>query len=173
MKKSVLKRIISAALALILVIPASAVMISAATTPTEDAIPDNIGIVRSYSGVKVSYTRVFEDASGVIPVGAGVGAHGAYETRIVRTANGTYAAFITDATGVATDAHPGWNCGVATFSIVKITATGFQRIFTAEYPQALGSCTPNLVQGENGIVYCVIIADDKEIIGVSHLRDNT
>ncbi|MBQ7715464.1 MAG: dockerin type I repeat-containing protein [Clostridia bacterium] len=135
---------------------------SAYTTWDDDPIPENIGSVREYSGVKVSYTRTFIDANGQIPVGAGVGAHGAYETRIVRTANGTYAAFITDATGEATPEHPGWNCGVATFSIVKITATGFERIFTAEYPQALGSCTPNLVQSENGIVYCVIIADDKD-----------
>ncbi|MBR0302582.1 MAG: hypothetical protein IJQ80_01915, partial [Clostridia bacterium] len=162
MKNNALMRMLCAVLALILMIPALAVTSPAATTPTEDAIPENIGIVRSYSGVEVSYTRPFTDASGVIPVGEGVGAHGAYETRIVRTANGTYAAFITDATGEATAAHPGWNCGVATFSIVKITATGFQRIFTAEYPQALGSCTPNLVQGPNGIVYCVIIADDKD-----------
>jgi len=134
----------------------------AVSTPDDDAIPENIGVVREYSGIKISYTRRFDDENGVIPVGAGVGAHGAYETRIVRTENGTYAAFITDATGEPTAAHPGWDCGVATFSIVKITATGFERIFTAEYPQALGSCTPNIVQGENGIVYVVIIADDKD-----------
>ncbi|MBQ7670319.1 MAG: hypothetical protein IJS45_06315 [Clostridia bacterium] len=136
---------------------------SAANGQGEDPVPDNIGIVRTYSGVKVSYTRCFEYSDGsVIPVGAGVGAHGAYETRIVRTEYGTYAAFITDATGEATSAHPGWNCGVATFQIIKVTATGFEPIFTAEYPQALGSCTPNIVQGENGIIYVVIIADDKD-----------
>ena len=159
-----MKKIISLILLTATVLSAalSAGSVFAATTPAEDAIPENIGIVREYSGVKVSYTRPFTDASGVIPVGAGVGAHGAYETRIVRTENGTYAAFITDATGAPTAEHPGWDCGVATFSIVKITATGFERIFTAEYPQALGSCTPNLVQGPNGIVYCVIIADDKD-----------
>lgn len=137
--------------------------VSAANGQGEDPVPDNIGIVRTYSGVKVSYTRCFEYSDGsVIPVGEGVGAHGAYETRIVRTENGTYAAFITDATGEATSAHPGWNCGVATFQIIKVTATGFEPIFTAEYPQALGSCTPNIVQGENGIIYVVIIADDKD-----------
>jgi len=162
MKKSMFKKITAIVLTLIMVLPAFTVVSGGAMSAGEDPIPENIGVVRSYSGVKVSYTRPFEDASGVIPVGAGVGAHGAYETRIVRTENGTYAAYITDATGEATAAHPGWNCGVATFEIVKVTATGFESIFSAEYPQALGSCTPNIVQGENGIVYVVIIADDKD-----------
>ncbi len=159
-----MKKLISVILLSVMLLTAllSAVSVFAYTTAADDAIPENIGIVRSYSGVNVSYTRPFVDANGVIPVGAGVGAHGAYETRVVRTENGTYAAFITDATGAPTAEHPGWDCGVATFSIVKITATGFERIFTAEYPQALGSCTPNIVQGPNGIVYCVIIADDKD-----------
>ena len=152
-----------AVLVLILVIPAFAVTSTAAMSDAEDPIPQNIGILKTSAGIKISYTRRFNYSDGsAIPVGQGVGAHGAYETRIVRTPYGTYAAFITDATGEATAAHPGWNCGVATFQIIKVTATGFEPIFTAEYPQALGSCTPNIVQGPNGIVYCVIIADDKD-----------
>ena len=158
--KKIVSLILLTAMLMTAILSASSVI--AYTTPAEDAIPENIGIVRSFSGVDVSYTRRFDDENGLIPVGAGVGAHGAYETRIVRTENGTYAAFITDATGAPTAEHPGWDCGIATFSIVKITATGFERIFTSEYPQAQGSCTPNLVQGPNGIVYCVIIADDKD-----------
>ncbi len=159
-------KIICALLALVITVPG----FSTFAATVSDPIPENIGTVynNSTTGIKISYTRLFEDESGKIPVSSGLGAHGGHETRIVRTANGTYAAFITDGTGVATDEHPGWDCGVATFSIIKITADGFERIFTAEYPQALGSCTPNLVQGENGIVYCTIIADDKDRRSIQH-----
>lgn len=159
-------KIICALLALVITVPG----FSTFAATVSDPIPENIGTVynNATTGIKISYTRLFEDESGKIPVSSGLGAHGGHETRIVRTANGTYAAFITDGTGEPTDEHPGWDCGVATFSIIKITADGFERIFTAEYPQALGSCTPNLVQGENGIVYCTIIADDKDRRSIQH-----
>ena len=158
-----MKKIIKIICALLTVFTVWGCVTVVASSPS-DAIPENIGTVydNSSTGIKISYTRTFADEEGTIPVSAGLGAHGGHETRIVRTENGTYAAYITNGTGEATPEHPGWDCGVATFSIIKITADGFRKIFTAEYPQALGSCTPNLVQGENGIVYCTIIADDKD-----------
>ena len=74
--KKIISVILLAAMALSAILSASSVI--AYTTPAEDAIPDNIGIVRSYSGVKVSYTRPFQDAAGTIPVGAGVGVGAMY-----------------------------------------------------------------------------------------------
>ena len=107
------------ALALVLVTAFSvhglALSVGATVTPSTDPIPENIGILKTNNGVKISYTRRFDDENGAIPVGAGVGAHGGHETRIVRTENGTYATFITDATGSATTAHPNWVNGVAKF----------------------------------------------------------
>lgn len=138
------------------------VAVFASHAASDDAIPENIGILKESNGVKISYTSIFSDQSGQMTVGAGVGAHGAHETRIVRTKNGTYATFVTVATGSASTEHPGWSQGVCTFAIVKITASGFRTIFTDEYPQAQGSCTPNIIQGEGDTVYVTILADDKD-----------
>ena len=129
-----------------------------------DPTPENIGVGVSdeSSGLEFSYVRLFEEGGEPIPVGAGVGSHGGHETRLVRTPRGTYATFITDATGTSSEEHPLWHQGVATFSIIKITSDGFHVIYQSEYPQAAGSCTPNVLYGENGKVYVTVICDNKD-----------
>ncbi|MBR3991921.1 MAG: hypothetical protein IKI91_07265, partial [Clostridia bacterium] len=132
--------------------------------PDTDPTPDNIGVAYEgeTSGIKISYAKLFEENGADIPAAGGVGAHGGHETRIVRTENGTYATYITTATGEASEEHPLWFQGVATFSIIKITSEGFHVIFTDEFPQAAGSCTPNVINAGDGKVYVTIICDDKD-----------
>ena len=71
--------------------------------PDTDPTPDNIGVAYEgeTSGIKISYAKLFEENGVAITAGGGVGAHGGHETRIVRTENGTYATYITEATGEA------------------------------------------------------------------------
>ncbi len=132
--------------------------------PVLDPTPDNIGVAYEgeTSGIKISYAKLFEENGAAITAAGGVGAHGGHETRIVRTENGTYATYITTATGESSEEHPLWFQGVATFSVVKITADGFHVIFTDEFPQAAGSCTPNVINAGDGKVYVTIICDDKD-----------
>ena len=164
--------------------------VSAAIADGEDPTPENVGIAFTKSGIDVSYVRQFVDSTTGDPylAGGSVGAHGGHETRIVRTENGTYAAYITSATGNQSDDKNGWWTavqndpvlyekykyyynGIAKFRIIKITANGFESLCDQngvcefEYPQAAGSCTPNIVSDGNGKVYVTIIADDKDRYG--------
>ncbi|MBQ6263790.1 MAG: S-layer homology domain-containing protein [Clostridia bacterium] len=129
-----------------------------------DPTPEKIGIAyeNEETGLKFSYVRLIEENGSAICAAGGVGAHGGHETRLVRTPYGTYATYITEATGKASDDHPLWHQGVATFSVIKITSDGFHVLFEDEYPQANGSCTPNVLYGENGKVYATVICDNKD-----------
>ena len=139
--------------------------VSAANAEGEDPTPENIGVLYSSaeSGIDVSYVRQFVDGNGTpFLAGGGVGAHGGHETRIVRTPNGTYATYITNATGAPDAEHPNWYNGVVTFDVIKVTASGFESIYQRVYPQAAGSCTPNIMFDGDHTVYVTIIADDKD-----------
>ena len=141
----------------------AAVGVSAQVSDGQDPSPENVGVAASVSDVAVSYARQFVDGNGVpFLAGAGVGAHGGHETRIVRTPGGTYATYITNATGAPDAEHPNWYNGVATFDVIKITASGFESIYRGVYPQAAGSCTPNIMFDGKRTVYVTVIADDKD-----------
>ncbi len=141
----------------------AAVAVSAQVADGEDPSPENVGVSAAVAGIGVSYVRQFADGEGVpFLAGSGVGAHGGHETRIVRTTNGTYATYITNATGKPDGEHPNWYNGVATFDVIKITASGFESIYRGVYPQAAGSCTPNIMFDGRRTVYVTVIADDKD-----------
>ncbi len=158
-----MKRITAVVMTLLMLLSVMTFTVSAANAPGEDPTPDNIGNPTVKEGISISRVRQFVDGNGTPWLaGAGVGAHGGHETRIVRTSNGTYATYITNATGAPDDEHPNWYNGVATFDIIKITASGFESIYTGVYPQAAGSCTPNIMFDGDHTVYVTIIADDKD-----------
>ncbi|MBR7032073.1 MAG: S-layer homology domain-containing protein [Clostridia bacterium] len=142
-----------------------------------DPTPENLGVAykNEETGLAFSHAYLIEENGAAISAAGGVGAHGGHETRLVRTPYGTYATYITEATGEASVEHPRWHQGVATFSVIKITSEGFRVIFTDEYPQAAGSCTPNVLYGGNGKVYVTVICDNKDrymgSIGTSDFRN--
>ncbi len=161
-----MKKLASVLLVLVMLMSMMTFTVSSANAPGEDPTPENVGVLITKSGIDVSYVSQFVDGDGnPFLAGGGVGAHGGHETRIVRTPNGTYATYITNATGQPDDAHPNWYNGVATFDVIKITATGFESIHQGIYPQAAGSCTPNILFDGDHTVYVTIIADDKDRYG--------
>ncbi|MBQ6676427.1 MAG: S-layer homology domain-containing protein, partial [Clostridia bacterium] len=160
-----MKKITAVLMIIAMLLSIAAVGVSAQVAEDQDPTPANIGVLYSSdaTGISVSYVRQFVDGNGTpFLAGGGVGAHGGHETRIVRTDDGTYAAYITNATGAPDDEHPGWYNGVATFDVIKITATGFESIYQGVYPQAAGSCTPNILYDGKHTVYVTIIADGKD-----------
>ena len=129
----------------------------------DDPVPENLGysVDDPETGIKVSKIALVGDENGAIP-SCGVGTHGGHEMRVVRTENGTYATYLIRESGSPTEAHPSWDYGEVEFALIKITPTGSRVIFTDVYPQAMGSCTPNVLRGENGKLYVTALADDKE-----------
>ncbi|MBQ2468406.1 MAG: hypothetical protein II503_01860, partial [Clostridia bacterium] len=91
---------ITAVLMILAMLLSMAVAVSAANAAGEDPSPANVGVLTTKNGIDISYVRQFIDGEGTpFLAGGGVGAHGGHETRIVRTPNGTYATYITNATG--------------------------------------------------------------------------
>ncbi len=180
-----MKKITAVLMTVLMIVSIVAVNVSAANAAGEDPTPANIGTLYSSAtnGIDVSYVRQFIDGNGdAFLAGGGVGAHGGHETRIVRTSNGTYATYITHATGNQSDDNNGWWTavqndpdlyetykyyynGIAKFDIIKVTATGFESLYLGEYPQAAGSCTPNIMFDGDHTVYVTVIADDKNRYG--------
>ena len=158
-----MKKITAITMILAMLLSIMTFTVSAANAEGEDPSPANVGVLTTNNGIDISYVRQFIDGEGTpFLAGGGVGAHGGHETRIVRTPNGTYATYITNATGAPDAEHPNWYNGVVTFDVIKITASGFESIYQAIYPQAAGSCTPNVLFDGDHTVYVTIIADDKD-----------
>ncbi|MBQ7475696.1 MAG: hypothetical protein IJS78_07255, partial [Clostridia bacterium] len=180
-----MKKLFVILLTVTMLLPTFSFNVSAHLAEGEDPTPANIGIAATKSGVEFSNVKLFQENGDPLIAGPGVGAHGGHETRIVRTENGTYAAYITSATGnqkddkgndsewwtavkndpVLYEKYKYYYNGIAKFRIIKITADGFETLYEGEYPQAAGSCTPNILSDGNGKVYVTIIADDKDRYG--------
>jgi len=134
-----------------------------------DPNPDNIGILYedSATGLKISEVLDVDDTLTTpgteIEVNAtATGIHGWHETRVVRTENGTYVTYISEEKA-DTNEYPlnntfNWD----KFSVVKITSEGIKVIYEDWFHHANGSCTPNVLKGDNGMIYVTIIADDKD-----------
>ncbi|MBQ6263013.1 MAG: hypothetical protein IJK58_05810, partial [Clostridia bacterium] len=172
-----MKKITAITMILAMLLSIMAVGASAQVTADQDPIPANIGILTSVANPNISGTNIDVSYVSQFPytVGDKVGAHGGHETRIVRTTNGTYATFITNATGEATSAHPNWVKGVATFCLIKVSASGFQTLLTAECPQANGSCAPNVLFDGDHTIYVTIITnnlDDSFEAGTNSSRNS-
>ncbi len=135
-------------------------------TDTEDATPDNTGIMYEENGASLSYLTRFatyeNDVLTPLPVGTNNAIHGGHQTRIVRTDNGTYAVVITNETFESDDEHPYWVMGVATFSILKVKSDSCEILYATEYPNNQSSLVPYIFSGKDGKVYVVLPADDTE-----------
>ena len=129
----------------------------------EDPVPENTGYALNdaQTGIKISSLSLVSDEDGPI-YSCGFGVHGGHEMRVVRTENGTYATYLIRETESPTPEHPAWYYGEVEFGLIKITPTGSRIILTDIYPRAMGSCTPNVLRGENGKLYVTVLADDKE-----------
>ncbi len=140
-----------------------------ATGNAGDPNPDNIGILYedTATGLKISEVINVDDdltnpgtTTQVNATGAGV--HGWHETRVVRNENGTYVAYITDSRPDDKEYPLGNTYTWDKFSVMKITSEGSKLIYEDWFPHALGSCTPNVLSGDNGMIYVTIIAEDKD-----------
>ncbi|MBQ8524756.1 MAG: S-layer homology domain-containing protein [Clostridia bacterium] len=140
-----------------------------ATGNAGDPNPDNIGILYedTATGLKISEVINVDDdltnpgtTTQVNATGAGV--HGWHETRIVRTENGTYVTYIRESRPDDKEYPLGNTYTWDKFCIMKITSEGSKLIYEDEFPHANGSCTPNVLKGDNGMIYVTIIAEDQD-----------
>ena len=100
----------------------------------------------------------------------GIGVHGWHETRVVRTEYGTYVVFAQDErlgdsyeAYSSTPENPTWNTEViGKFYLVKITSDGFKKVLEGEFPVHAGSCAPNVLAGNDGMLYVTTFSDDKD-----------
>ncbi|MBQ8524755.1 MAG: S-layer homology domain-containing protein, partial [Clostridia bacterium] len=140
-----------------------------ATNSPDDPSPDNIGILYedSESGLKISEVLDVDDTlttpGAETEVNAtATGIHGWHETRVVRTPNGTYVTYISGDRPDDGEYPLGNTYTWDRFSVLKITSDGIKVIYEDYFHHANGSCTPNILKGDNGMIYVTIIADDKD-----------
>jgi len=140
-----------------------------ATGLAGDPNPDNIGILYedSATGLKISEVLDVDDTlttSGTeTEVNAtATGIHGWHETRVVRTPNGTYVTYISGDKPDGNEYPLGNTFSWDKFTVLKITSDGIKVIYEDYFHHANGSCTPNILKGDNGMIYVTIIADDKD-----------
>ena len=134
-----------------------------------DPNPDNIGILYEddTTGLKISEVLDLDDTLTTpgteIEVNAtATGIHGWHETRVVRTPNGTYVTYISEEKPDTNEYPLGNTFSWDKFSVLKITSDGIKVIYEDWFHHANGSCTPNILKGDNGMIYVTIIADDKD-----------
>ncbi|MBQ3901297.1 MAG: hypothetical protein II736_06190, partial [Clostridia bacterium] len=164
MKFRSVKRFFSLIFAVLFVISSLTITpLTVAAAEEDDPTPENIGTLFTdeNTGVSVSFVRRFEENDVPLTAVSGLGSHGGHETRIVRTENGVYATYITKSEP-ADEEHQNWDNGIATFSIVKITAEGFRVIYTDIFPRSQGSCTPNIINAGDGKLYVTILCGDPD-----------
>ena len=164
MKSLFSERILSLILAAVFALSALTFFPTVAVAENADApTPENIGTLYSdeATGISVSYAGMFEENGVPITAVSGVGSHGGHEMRIVHTEYGTYATYISGLRD-KDDEHESWDNGIATFSIIKVTADGFRVIFTDDFPKSNGSCTPNIINAGDGKLYVTIICGDPD-----------
>ncbi|MBR4933272.1 MAG: S-layer homology domain-containing protein, partial [Clostridia bacterium] len=142
--------------------------------PSKDANdpnPTNIGTINAggntfVEDIKISKAVLVDDeAAGNLFTATGNGVHGWHESRVVRTEYGTYLVFCQDERigEKYPAAYSGYNAVVwGKFYLVKITDKGFKKVLEGEYPVHAGSCAPNVLAGEDGMIYVTTFSDDKD-----------
>ncbi len=133
-----------------------------------DPNPSNIGTVSTDSltlveDFKVSQAVVMDDggAENQFTV-TGISTHGWHETRVVRNEYGTYIVFVQDESLLETGTYKGDNTyaiAEAKFMLVQVTDHGFNKVYESTFP-IWGNCSPNLLCGNDGMVYIVNILVD-------------
>ncbi len=141
------------------------------TQDKNDPNPANMGITGPdgatfVEDIKVSKGTIVTDGSEKNLFSAtGMGIHGWHESRIVRSEYGTYIVFAQDERigEKFPAAYEGYNAIVwGKFFLVKITDDGFEKVLEGEYPVHAGSCAPDVLAGEDGMIYVSTFSDDKE-----------
>lgn len=125
---------------------------------TGSSIPESEGDVNLSGAIIHPIERIDVNVDGAsTPLGStGTGTHGGHESRVVRTEHGTFATYITD-NYPDDDYDFSWDV----FSVIKLNEGIDEVIFSADYPHANGSCTPNILYGSDGLLYVTVVADDK------------
>ncbi len=152
-----------------------------------DPSPENIGYVKLQSGInvadgfKLSYTTKMDDAdpNGNEYTSTGTSNHGWHENRIVRNEYGTYIVFVQDEviakTGYYTGGTPNqytYAIVNAKFMLVRVTDKGFEKVHEGTFPVSHGgNCGPNVLAGEDGMIYVTTYAIDPETYLGSDLVD--
>lgn len=148
------------------------------TTQADDPTPSNIGTVYedAATGLKISQALVVDDGlgSGEGVYATGTGTHGWHESRVVRTTNGTYVAFISEEKhGDVEYKYGSYDSSTDTWqytdtfdwdhiSVIKITSNGCKVVLdNVWYPHCLGSCTANVNQTKDGNIILTVISEDK------------
>ncbi|MBQ3900782.1 MAG: hypothetical protein II736_03570, partial [Clostridia bacterium] len=191
MKKTMLKRISSFILALIMtatVIVAFPVTSFAegggSTFPENDPNAVNLGFLHTEGNINVSYLKQLSTADGVLPVGSSTNAiHGGHHTRVLRTPYGTYAVIITntedrdgevmqpgehggyvaiDLEAKYGDNYPYWYQGINTYSVVRITPEGEEIIYQDVCPENASSHVPEIYAGDDGRFFVCLPGEDPE-----------
>ena len=136
-----------------------------------DPNPDNLGLSPNGGAtfkedIKISKSITISDGSAKNLFSAtGMGVHGWHESRIVRSEYGTYVVFAQDERiGDKYEAYSSGYNGVVwgKFFLVKITDDGFEKVLEGEYPVHAGSCAPDVLAGEDGMIYVTTFSDDKD-----------
>ena len=122
-----------------------------------DANPENIGILYEDAATGIQISQLIDIGDGDTEIQAsGDGTHGGHESKVVRTKYGTFVVYVT-----ADPSHTGDNTNV--FSFFKITATGGELIYQDSFEHSNGSCVPNILPGENGMLYIVLFNGDARL----------
>ena len=122
--------------------------------PTADRI--GIQVQNEELGITVSNPYLFKDEDGNwMPGDGSIGTHGAHENKILRTKYGVYSVFVTS----SYEKEDGYNDISDVFQLVKITDKGCHVIMEGEFPEASGSCLPEVFAGEDGIIYVSTLAN--------------
>ena len=136
-----------------------------------DLTPDHLGVSPTGGAVftdniSVSQAILIDDAgTGNQFTATGMGVHGWHESRMVRTQYGTYVVFIQDER--LGEEYEGYRGAInatiwGKFYLVKITNNGFKKLLEGEFPIHSGSCAPNVLAGEDGIIYITTFSEDKD-----------
>ncbi len=112
---------------------------------------------------KISQAVVLDDAGpGNEYTVTDIGDHGWHETRVVRNEYGTYMVVVQDEylleNGTYLDQYT-YAIAEAKFMIVQVTDDGFKSVYEGTFPIA-GNCAPNLLCGNDGMIYVVNILVD-------------
>ena len=146
----------------------------------DDPSPSKLGLSSSNGMVfdeeiKVSQAVILDSkGSENLFTATALGVHGWHESRLVRTPYGTYVVFAQDER--LGDEYVGYNGSInatvwGKFFLVKITDDGFKKVLEGEFPVASGSCAPNVLAGEDGMIYITTFSDDKDTYYGSYNAD--
>ena len=140
-----------------------------ASKDKNDPTPSNLGLlptngVNLVEDFKISQAIVMDDAEpGNQLTVTGTSVHGWHETRIVRNEYGTYIVITQDEDVLETGTYLNQYTYAITrsnFMIVHVTKDGFTPVYTGYFNMS-GNCAPNILCGNDGMIYVVnIMIDD-------------